>query len=322
MATSNFLEQGTYSTDFAADATASQPLHAESPQDYSPRHGFFRIFCARVLAAMRVRKMSMPLTSDILYAAGCGLSEDHRHLGALPDPQLRQQAVSASHPEASVHRDVNAWALSRTRRSLDLLCALIAFLFLGPVMVCVAVAVRLGSRGPVLFKQERMGRHRQVFQIYKFRSMTAASDPGSPITVTGDNRITKVGTFLRKYKLDELPQFWNILKGDMSLIGPRPKLPHHEALDMPFRPGITGAATLAFRFEEEMLKDVPREALDLFYEQKVKPLKAELDLDYMRTATLGTDLGILWKTAKACLSKESEELVVLNWEAEPEEVEV
>lgn len=197
---------------------------------------------------------------------------------------------------------VSAWALSRTRRMIDALVAIFALLLFLPLMGIAAIAVRLSSPGPVLFKQKRMGRNGTVFTLYKFRSMRMAADHSSPITVTGDNRITGIGRWLRKYKLDELPQFWNVLRGDMSLVGPRPKLPHHEGLHMPFRPGITGAATLAFRFEEEMLSRVPRKHLDAYYEKFVKPSKAQIDWDYMRSATLRSDMDILWQTAKSCVS--------------------
>lgn len=197
---------------------------------------------------------------------------------------------------------VSAWALSRTRRIIDVVAAAGALTVFLPVMGLAALAVRLGPPGPVLFKQERMGRDGLVFTLYKFRSMRTRAAASSPITVTGDNRITRIGAILRKYKLDELPQFWNVLRGDMSLVGPRPKLPHHEALHMSFRPGITGAATLAFRYEEEMLSRVPREHLDAYYERFVKPSKASIDLEYMQSATLKTDFTILWQTARSCFS--------------------
>ena len=200
---------------------------------------------------------------------------------------------------------VSLWALSRTRRSIDFLAALLALLIFAPLMMILAAAVQVESDGPAIFMQERMGRNGEVFTLYKFRSMRAAvSHQGSPITVSGDNRVTRVGALLRKFKLDELPQFLNVLKGEMSLVGPRPKLPHHEGLRMPFRPGVTGAATLAFRFEEEMLKRIPTDQLDRFYDVVVKPKKAEIDWEYMQTATLRTDLAVIWKTAKACISKD------------------
>ncbi len=193
------------------------------------------------------------------------------------------------------------WALSAFRRTLETAVAVIALIAFSPLMLGSALFVRFGSEGPVFFRQRRMGRNGREFTLYKFRSMCPRKGNNSSITVSGDIRITPVGAFLRRYKLDELPQFWNVLRGDMSLVGPRPKLPHHEALRMACRPGITGAATLAFRNEEEFLSEIPEDQLETFYETFVKPAKAHLDLEYLRTATLGSDLNILWRTASACL---------------------
>jgi lipopolysaccharide/colanic/teichoic acid biosynthesis glycosyltransferase len=184
---------------------------------------------------------------------------------------------------------------------MDVIVAAIALIVFFPVMLFAGALVRFGSPGPVFFRQKRMGRNGKVFTLYKFRSMCPKKGNNSSITVSGDVRITPVGGLLRRYKLDELPQFWNVLRGDMSLVGPRPKLPHHEALHLACRPGITGVATLAFRNEEDLLSAVPQDQLEVFYETFVKPAKAQLDLDYMRKATLGSDLKILWRTASACL---------------------
>lgn len=197
-------------------------------------------------------------------------------------------------------RDASSWALSGMRRVLDCVVAAVALFAFLPVMALAALLVRLGSPGTVFFRQRRMGRNGSEFTLYKFRSMDPRGGRDSCITVSGDSRITPVGALLRRYKLDELPQFWNVLRGDMGLVGPRPKLPHHEALHMVCRPGITGAATLAFRNEEEFLAAIPGEQLEAFYELFVKPAKAQLDLEYMRTATLTSDLKVLWRTAAAC----------------------
>lgn len=105
---------------------------------------------------------------------------------------------------------------------------------------------------------------------------------------------------MRRYKLDELPQFWNVLIGDMALVGPRPKLACHEGLHMAFRPGITGAATLTFRNEEEMLVLVPARELDSFYEKFIKPVKAALDSAYMQKATFRSDIHLIFLTAVSC----------------------
>jgi lipopolysaccharide/colanic/teichoic acid biosynthesis glycosyltransferase len=229
-----------------------------------------------------------------------------------------QMAVVISHPigpvSATHDSQVNAhlqpririctaspWVSSATRRLLECFVAAAALLALLPVLVICWALVRLSSPGPALFRQYRMGRDGNEFIFYKFRSMRTDADPNGPShTVHGDERITRVGAFLRRYKLDELPQFWNVFVGDMSLVGPRPKLSHHEALHMSFRPGITGQATLAFRNEEQMLLDVPLHEVDSFYESVVKPIKAELDLAYMEQATLASDIRMLWRTFVSC----------------------
>ena len=196
---------------------------------------------------------------------------------------------------------LNSWVMSPVRSCLDRTVAGLVLLILAPVLLGLILVVRMSSPGPSLFRQRRAGRNREDFILYKFRSMRGDHPEGPAITVSGDRRITRVGAFLRRYKLDELPQFWNVLKGNMSLVGPRPKLPHHEGLDLPYRPGITGMATLAFREEEKVLAEIPREQLDAFYEICIKPRKAELDLEYMRNATLGSDLKLLWRTGASCL---------------------
>lgn len=208
--------------------------------------------------------------------------------------------------------------MSKARLCLDRAVAAVVLLVLLPVLLVIMLVVRLSSRGPALFRQQRAGRNREEFTLYKFRSMRVEDPEGPRITVSGDCRITRAGAILRRYKLDELPQFWNVLKGNMSLVGPRPKLPHHEGLDFPYRPGITGMATLAFRDEEKILSGIPRHQLDAFYEICIKPRKAHLDLEYMRNATLGSDLRLLWRTGASCLfgpdelcAEESERLSLL-----------
>jgi lipopolysaccharide/colanic/teichoic acid biosynthesis glycosyltransferase len=212
--------------------------------------------------------------------------------------------------------------MSRVRSFLDRMAAAIILLALSPVMLVIVLLVRLDSPGPALFRQRRAGRNREEFILFKFRSMRVEGSDGPAITVSGDGRVTAVGAFLRRYKLDELPQFWNVLKGNMSLVGPRPKLPHHEGLDLPYRPGITGIATLAFREEEKILAGIPREKLEAFYESFIKPRKAQLDLEYMQSATLGSDLKLLWTTCASCIlgpnklsEAESERLslLVVEW---------
>ncbi len=186
---------------------------------------------------------------------------------------------------------------------MDCGVAAAALLLLMPLLAFAAALVWIDSRGPILFRQQRMGRNGKEFTLYKFRSMRIEKDSQTCITVSGDSRITRAGTFLRRHKLDELPQFWNVLRGEMALVGPRPKLPHHEALHMMYRPGITGTATLAFQNEEELLSGIPRNELDAFYERYIKPAKAQLDSEYMETATFQSDLQILWRTFGACVTR-------------------
>jgi lipopolysaccharide/colanic/teichoic acid biosynthesis glycosyltransferase len=221
-------------------------------------------------------------------------------------PKLSSTRSDATHfvafPKQAAVAQTSPWALSTLRRSLEIVVSVCALVGLLPVMLFAGILVRWSSPGPIFFRQRRMGRNGKEFTLYKFRSMCPKKGSNSSITVSGDVRITPIGALLRRYKLDELPQFWNVLRGDMSLVGPRPKLPHHEALLMACRPGITGAATLAFRNEEEFLSEIPEDQLETFYETFVKPAKAHLDLEYMRTATIGSDLRVLWRTASACLS--------------------
>lgn len=222
-----------------------------------------------------------------------------------PQIPARKLALHAT-PVRRLHLEnpvASVWSLSATRRALDLSVALLVLGVLGIPMLAVALCVRLSSPGPAFFTQYRVGRKGHLFRIYKFRSMTynpAAAGPG--LTRGGDLRVTRLGGWLRKLKVDELPQFYNILRGDMSIVGPRPKLPQYSAIrDMPYRPGITGAATLAFRREEEILSSIPPGQIDDFYHAYIQPLKARLDSRYMCRATLGSDLRVIGATAMACL---------------------
>ena len=195
------------------------------------------------------------------------------------------------------------WALSRKRRCIDAAFAL-AVLLVGAIpMLVVAAVIRLTSPGRAIFSQQRVGMRGRLFRIYKFRSMTQQRDHHGPtLTRAGDNRVTAVGRFMRKFKIDELPQFYNVLRGDMSVVGPRPKLPQYSIMDnMQYRPGITGPATIVFRHEEEMMRSVAPQQLDDFYEQYIKPVKAHIDTCYMCHATAASDLRIVGQTLLGCL---------------------
>jgi lipopolysaccharide/colanic/teichoic acid biosynthesis glycosyltransferase len=195
------------------------------------------------------------------------------------------------------------WSLSPIKRLFDLSIALLVLAVFGIPMLVIAFCVRLSSRGPAFFTQHRVGRGGHLFRIYKFRTMSFSSTQSGPsLTRDGDGRITGVGRWLRKLKFDELPQFYNVLRGQMSIVGPRPKLPQYAGIiNMPYRPGITGAATLAFRREEEILSRVHPSQLDPFYDRHIRPLKARIDARYMGRATFWSDMRLIAATFAACL---------------------
>jgi len=195
------------------------------------------------------------------------------------------------------------WSKSLQKRAFDIIVSavILACTFFIGAIVC--VLVRLGSKGPALFRQSRVGLNGKLFTVYKFRTMVEDHRNGPGLTRHGDHRLTSVGKVLRRLKLDEIPQFYNVLRGDMSLVGPRPKLPEYSVVsDWRYRPGITGLATLVFRHEEEMLRDIPGDELEAFYDSEIRPRKARLDRWYMRKASFVSDLNIIWRTAAACLA--------------------
>lgn len=188
------------------------------------------------------------------------------------------------------------------KRIFDLVASVIGLLILLPILVVVAIWVKLDSTGPILFKQTRVGYAGKYFQIYKFRTMVVNAEViGAQITSGDDRRITKIGKVLRKYKLDELPQLINVLVGEMSLVGPRPEVPkyvklYNEAQKRVLQalPGITDLASLEFRNENELL--VGKENVEEFYVQQIMPQKLLLNLEYIDQAGLLFDLKIIART--------------------------
>lgn len=190
------------------------------------------------------------------------------------------------------------------KRAFDLLLSALGLLLLAPVLLLIALWVKLDSPGPVFFRQERVGRFGRPFFIHKFRTMRV-DNAGLQITVGVDPRITRAGRVLRAAKLDELPQLWDVLRGAMSLVGPRPEVPRYVALYPPqlreivlsVRPGITDPASLSFRNESELLAaaaDPERE-----YVEVVMPTKLRLAAAYVRRATLRSDLRVILATLGA-----------------------
>jgi lipopolysaccharide/colanic/teichoic acid biosynthesis glycosyltransferase len=192
------------------------------------------------------------------------------------------------------------------RRLCDVVCAAAGLLFLAPFLAGLALLILLFDGRPVLFSQMRVGQYGVRFRIWKFRTMRAGST-GSAVTAAGDSRITPLGARLRKFKLDELPQLYNVLRGDMSLVGPRPEAPEYVNGQLPIwqavlqaRPGITDLATLIYRDEEALLQ--ASGDADRFYREGVLPAKLWLNLAYMRTRSFWKDIRLLWLTLCYSLS--------------------
>lgn len=183
----------------------------------------------------------------------------------------------------------------------DRTVSLFGLIFLSPVLLVVALLIRLKMpNGSVIFRQQRIGRHGKPFTMYKFRTMTV-SHSGSTVSVAGESRITPLGAVLRQYKLDELPELWNVLKGDMSFVGPRPDVPGYadklqgdDRLILDLRPGITGPASLKYANEEEILVRVDD---PIAYNDKVIfPDKVRINLDYYRNHTFWGDIRLIFQT--------------------------
>jgi lipopolysaccharide/colanic/teichoic acid biosynthesis glycosyltransferase len=200
----------------------------------------------------------------------------------------------------------SVWCRSRTKRMLDAVLALTGLITGAPVMAAIAVLVKLTSPGPMFFRQLRVGLGMSGITILKFRTMfNVAGGPG--VTPSGDKRVTPLGHLLRKAKLDELPQLFNVLIGDLALVGPRPELPkymaaledHQLSRILQVRPGITSAATILFRNEEQILSTVPPGEVENFYLSKLLPEKVQLELEYAEYATFGSDLQVLFRTIVA-----------------------
>ncbi|HYN39030.1 MAG TPA: sugar transferase [Rhodospirillales bacterium] len=198
------------------------------------------------------------------------------------------------------------------KRALDVVVATAALVVLAPVMLLVAIAVRAETPGPVLFAQHRLGRYGRPFRLLKFRKFPhfpATRDPaaqGPAVTVHNDARLTGVGRLLQRSKLDELPQFWNVLTGTMSLVGPRPESPRFAGCYgdaytglLEHRPGLFGPAQVLFRNESALFP--PDRDPEDFYRAVLFPAKARLDLAYYRTASVAGDIGWLLRGALAVL---------------------
>jgi len=187
------------------------------------------------------------------------------------------------------------------KRLFDILSSLIVLILLSPLLIIISLWIIIDSKGGAFYKQERIGKNQKTFGLYKFRSMRPDSDKKGQITIGDDNRITKVGKFIRKYKIDELPQLFNILKGDMSVVGPRPEVKRYVDLYnkeqlkvLSVKPGLSDYASIEYFDEQTVLgkaKDPNKEYIEV-----VMPAKLKLNLKYIKDKSFTTDLKIIFKT--------------------------
>jgi len=195
------------------------------------------------------------------------------------------------------------------KRTLDLILSLVGLALLWPLLASLALWIKLDSPGPVFYRGQRVGQHSRPFFMYKFRTMVQGAERRGPaVTYRDDPRITRAGRFLRRTKLDELPQLFNVVKGEMSLVGPRPEDPTYVALYteeqrqvLSVKPGITGPTQLEYRDEASMLDG---DSVDEDYVTRIMPEKLKLDLEYVRTHSLIKDLSILWRTGTTLLLRD------------------
>jgi lipopolysaccharide/colanic/teichoic acid biosynthesis glycosyltransferase len=194
------------------------------------------------------------------------------------------------------------------RRCFDIMLAASALVALSPFMLLISLAISLEDSGPIFFEQERLGVDGLPFAMYKFRKFRAnCGTSGSPLTIEGDSRLTAIGKFLAATKLDELPQLWNVLKGDMAIVGPRPESMafadcfrngYEEVLR--HKPGLVGPSQVAFRHEAKLYPD--GEDPTVFYRRVLFPAKARIDLSYFRHRTIGSDFNLMLHSGLAILN--------------------
>ena len=207
-------------------------------------------------------------------------------------------------------RSPSRMSILAAKRAFDMAASGSALLICLPLMAVVALAVRLDTPGPILFRQLRVGRHGRGFHILKFRTMLdRPSRPGQEITMHLDPRVTATGTYLRHWKLDELPQLWNVFRGDMSIVGPRPEVPRYVELYpqperdivLSVRPGITDPASIKYRSEADMLagSDDPEQ----MYREVILPDKLSMAADYAARISLRGDLGIILQTVRKVVGR-------------------
>ena len=223
-------------------------------------------------------------------------------------PQDKQKSILQASSNGINHRPLPTpvgWYRRGGKRLVDIVLSGLGLALLTPLFMVLAILTKITSPGPAFFRQRRVGKDGQVFLIVKFRSMVSfTAEPAAPITAATDPRITAWGAFLRRHKIDELPQLWNVLKGDMSLVGPRPELEIYvqsytsrQRRVLQVRPGITDAASLAFRDEEKLL--AASGAPEPYYREKILPAKLASNLHYIENYDFFQDLLLIFKTVQS-----------------------
>lgn len=195
------------------------------------------------------------------------------------------------------------------KRALDIVACTLGLLLFSPVLLILAIIIKLTAPGPILYRAARVGIHNKPFIMFKFRSMVINADKiGGPSTAGDDTRLTRIGKILRRYKLDEIPELVNVLRGDMSLVGPRPEVqmyvnmmtPQEREAILSVRPGITDWASLCDMHEEDALQGAADP--ELAYQEKIWPEKKRLQIKYVRERSLKNDIAILFQTLKKLIS--------------------
>lgn len=196
------------------------------------------------------------------------------------------------------------------KRGFDMVLSGVALAISLPVMAAIAIVVRLDTPGPIFFRQIRVGKDARPFEIIKFRTMAdRPAGTGQEITLHRDPRVTRSGNILRHWKLDELPQLWNVFRGDMSIVGPRPEVPRYvdlyppreRAIVLSVRPGITDPASIKYRSEADMMADA--DDPERFYREVILPDKLAMAVDYARNVSLGRDIAIIARTLRRIVGR-------------------
>lgn len=186
------------------------------------------------------------------------------------------------------------------KRLFDIIASFIGLIMLSPLLISIMLIIKIGSKGPIFFCQNRVGRYGRLFTIYKFRTMIK-NHYGNSVSISGQDRITTIGRFLRKYKLDELPELWNVLKGDMSFVGPRPDVPDYintlnneERCFLELRPGITSPASIKYVSEEDILANIAEP--QKYYDEIIWPDKVKINIEYFYNHSFVKDIQIIFRT--------------------------